>query len=200
MPQSKPILTVGISLINPQSADSLPKCAACKEIILDRFILRLASNEYTDSTTSKTSNDGLESGTQIDQLQHQQPVSITHWHARCLTCVQCNCQLTLKCYMRNGKPYCREDFFRRFAKTRCAHCEIGIAPNSQVRRVQENVYHLSCFDCIICKKQLNTGDEFYLMDDNRLVCKADYEAARQRGEWILLQMRLLSHHPLRHHS
>ena len=29
--------------------------------------------------------------------------------------------------------------------------------------------------------QLNTGDEFYLMEDKKLVCKADYEAAKARG-------------------
>lgn len=31
---------------------------------------------------------------------------------------------------------------------------------------------------------LSSGDEFYLMEDNKLVCKADYEAAKQRGELI----------------
>uniref|UniRef100_A0A8C6ZM32 LIM zinc-binding domain-containing protein n=1 Tax=Nothoprocta perdicaria TaxID=30464 RepID=A0A8C6ZM32_NOTPE len=43
------------------------------------------------------------------------------------------------------------------------------------------VYHLHCFACIVCKRQLATGDEFYLMEDSRLVCKADYETAKQRG-------------------
>lgn len=27
----------------------------------------------------------------------------------------------------------------------------------------------------------NLGDEFYLMEDNKLVCKSDYESAKQRG-------------------
>jgi len=27
-----------------------------------------------------------------------------------------------------------------------------------------------------------TGDEFYLMEDNKLVCKTDYESAKQRGK------------------
>lgn len=43
------------------------------------------------------------------------------------------------------------------------------------------MYHLHCFACIVCKRQLATGDEFYLMEDSRLVCKADYETAKQRG-------------------
>lgn len=50
-----------------------------------------------------------------------------------------------------------------------------------VRRAQDFVYHLHCFACIVCKRQLATGDEFYLMEDSRLVCKADYETAKQRG-------------------
>lgn len=50
-----------------------------------------------------------------------------------------------------------------------------------VRRAQDFVYHLHCFACIVCKRQLATGDEYYLMEDSRLVCKTDYETAKQRG-------------------
>lgn len=120
----------------------------------------------------------------MDIVNQSNQSQITHWHSSCLICTQCQCQLTQKCYMRSGKAYCREDFFRQFAKTRCAHCELGVAPNSQVRRAQDNVYHLDCFNCVICKQQLNTGDEFYLMEDSKLVCKTDYEAARQRGKYF----------------
>ena len=45
----------------------------------------------------------------------------------------------------------------------------------------------------MCKRQLNTGDEFYLMEDNKLVCKADYEAAKARGKLHLL-LNLLDFH------
>lgn len=50
-----------------------------------------------------------------------------------------------------------------------------------VRRAQENVYHLQCFLCAMCSRQLNTGDEFYLMEDRKLVCKPDYETAKAKG-------------------
>ena len=73
---------------------------------------------------------------------------------------------------------------RRFG-TRCAGCNQPIPPTQVVRRAQENVYHLQCFACFICTHQLSTGDEFYLMDDRKLVCKADYEAARARGRCYL---------------
>lgn len=70
---------------------------------------------------------------------------------------------------------------RRFG-TKCAACQQGIPPTQVVRRAQDFVYHLHCFACIVCKRQLATGDEYYLMEDSRLVCKADYETAKQRGE------------------
>lgn len=71
--------------------------------------------------------------------------------------------------------------YRHFG-TKCAGCDRGIPPTEVVRRAQDNVYHLECFACLMCSRQLNTGDEFYLMEDKKLVCKTDYEAAKARGE------------------
>ncbi|CAL1262501.1 unnamed protein product [Larinioides sclopetarius] len=103
------------------------------------------------------------------------------WHGKCLKCIDCQAQLADKCFARNGQVFCKDDFFKRFG-TKCAGCEQGIPPTQVVRRAQDNVYHLHCFACILCKRQLNTGDEFYLMEDNKLVCKADYEAAKAREQ------------------
>ncbi len=50
-----------------------------------------------------------------------------------------------------------------------------------MRRAQENVYHLECFACAICARKLDTGDEFYLMEDQKLLCKPDYEASKLKG-------------------
>ncbi|KAK7504513.1 hypothetical protein BaRGS_00004379, partial [Batillaria attramentaria] len=101
------------------------------------------------------------------------------WHAKCLKCADCQAQLSDKCFSKGDKVYCKEDFFKRFG-TKCAGCEKGIPPTEVVRRAQEHVYHLDCFACLMCSRQLNTGDEFYLMEDRKLVCKADYEAAKAR--------------------
>jgi hypothetical protein len=38
----------------------------------------------------------------------------------------------------------------------------------------------------MCNQQLKTGDEFYLMEDRKLVCKSDYETAKARGEIMCL--------------
>lgn len=76
-------------------------------------------------------------------------------------------------------PSCCPD--RRFG-TKCTACQQGIPPTQVVRKAQDFVYHLHCFSCVICNRQLATGDEFYLMEDGRLVCKEDYETAKQNGK------------------
>ncbi|CAG5124527.1 unnamed protein product, partial [Candidula unifasciata] len=101
------------------------------------------------------------------------------WHSKCLKCADCMAQLSDKCFSKGDKVYCKDDFFKRFG-TKCASCDKGIPPTEVVRRAQENVYHLDCFACLMCARQLNTGDEFYLMEDRKLVCKTDYEAAKAR--------------------
>lgn len=108
----------------------MPRCHGCHGHILDRFILKLGQ----------------------DKGVH------TCWHTACLICCDCNIPLTEKCYLKNNSPYCREDFFKRHAKTRCANCEFGIAPGTIVRRAQDNVYHMDCFACILCKRTLITGN------------------------------------------
>lgn len=80
----------------------------------------------------------------------------------------------------------------RLFGTRCAGCNQLIPPTQVVRRAQENVYHLQCFSCFICTRQLTTGDEFYLVHDRKLVCKADYEAARAKGVWCVYVHRCVS--------
>uniref|UniRef100_M3YJR5 LIM homeobox 3 n=1 Tax=Mustela putorius furo TaxID=9669 RepID=M3YJR5_MUSPF len=105
-----------------------------------------------------------------------------HWHSKCLKCTDCHAPLAERCFSRGENVYCKDDFFKRFG-TKCAACQLGIPPTQVVRRAQDFVYHLHCFACVVCKRQLATGDEFYLMEDSRLVCKADYETAKQRGQW-----------------
>ena len=70
--------------------------------------------------------------------------------------------------------------YRRYG-TKCSACDLGIPPTQVVRRAQDYVYHLQCFMCTMCSRQLNTGDEFYLMEDGKLVCKPDYETAKAKG-------------------
>ena len=62
---------------------------------------------------------------------------------------------------------------RRFG-TKCGGCSQGISPNDLVRRARSKVFHLNCFTCMMCNKQLSTGEELYIIDENKFVCKDDY--------------------------
>ena len=66
---------------------------------------------------------------------------------------------------------------RRFG-TKCGGCSLGISPNDLVRRARNKVFHLKCFTCVMCRKQLSTGEELYVIDENRFICKEDYLASR----------------------
>ncbi|EMP37708.1 Protein AATF [Chelonia mydas] len=95
------------------------------------------------------------------------------WHVKCVQCCECKCNLTEKCFSREGKLYCKNDFFRCFG-TKCAGCSQGISPSDLVRRARSKVFHLNCFTCMMCNKQLSTGEELYIIDENKFVCKEDY--------------------------
>lgn len=36
------------------------------------------------------------------------------------------------------------------------------------------MFHLNCFTCLVCRKQLSTGEELYVLEDNKFICKEDY--------------------------
>lgn len=101
------------------------------------------------------------------------------WHTKCVQCCDCRCNLTDKCFSRDGKLFCRNDFFKRFG-TKCAGCSLGISPTDLVRRARSKVFHLKCFTCLVCRKQLSTGEELYVLDEHRFVCKDDYLARHQQ--------------------
>ncbi|KAJ6659126.1 hypothetical protein lerEdw1_019429 [Lerista edwardsae] len=106
------------------------------------------------------------------------------WHIKCVQCCECKCNLTEKCFSREGKLYCKNDFFRRFG-TKCAGCAQGISPSDLVRKARSKVFHLNCFTCMVCNKQLSTGEELYIIDENKFVCKDDYLSSTSLKEGSL---------------
>lgn len=92
--------------------------------------------------------------------------------------VQKNCVSTAhyKCRKNsfNFMVFCLLFYLCRRYGTKCSGCGQGIAPSDLVRKPRDKVFHLNCFTCCICRKQLSTGEQLYVLDDNKFICKDDY--------------------------
>jgi hypothetical protein len=91
--------------------------------------------------------------------------------------------------------------FRRFG-TKCGGCAQGISPNDLVRRAKSKVFHLNCFTCMMCNKQLSTGEEMYILDEFKFVCKEDYLSNSNGKDTTLLSgmEHDLNHIPIFNHK
>lgn len=72
-------------------------------------------------------------------------------------------------------PLTASPIFNRTFGTKCDGCAQGILPSDLVRRAKSKVFHLNCFTCVMCNKQLSTGEELYILDEFKFVCKEDYQ-------------------------
>lgn len=101
------------------------------------------------------------------------------WHASCLKCADCNQYLdeSCTCFVRDGKTYCKRDYSRLFGH-KCAKCDQTFMKNDFVMRAKDNAYHIDCFRCVACSRQLIPGDEFALREDG-LFCKADHDVVER---------------------
>jgi len=96
------------------------------------------------------------------------------WHPACVRCELCRKLLDEKCFYKEGKMYCKDDFYRCFGP-KCGGCGEKIHYQDFVRKARDKVYHLRCFTCSLCSKQLSTGEVLYLQPgDEGFVCKDHY--------------------------
>lgn len=69
-------------------------------------------------------------------------------------------------------------FLCRLYGIKCAKCNIGFSKNDFVMRARSKVYHIECFRCVACSRQLIPGDEFALREDG-LFCRADHDVVER---------------------
>lgn len=98
-----------------------------------------------------------------------------NYHKDCIRCADCSSSLNDKCYTFEGKLYCRQDFWHRFGP-KCSACQESIKSSELVQRLKGGnlLFHLSCFSCRDCKRQLQAGEQLHLLDDKRLLCERDF--------------------------
>ncbi|XP_050079110.1 trypsin-like [Anopheles maculipalpis] len=96
------------------------------------------------------------------------------WHSACLRCCICHTPLDHQpsCFLRERQIYCKTDYTKTFG-TKCARCSRTISATDWVRRARDLIFHLACFACDSCGRQLSTGEQFALVDD-KVLCKTHY--------------------------
>ena len=64
-------------------------------------------------------------------------------------------------------------FYFRLFGTKCEKCHHSFGKTDFVMRAKNKIFHLECFRCMACHKQLIPGEEFALQNDGTLFCKED---------------------------
>ncbi|XP_031629609.1 paxillin isoform X4 [Contarinia nasturtii] len=83
------------------------------------------------------------------------------WHTEHFFCAQCGQQFGEEGFHeRDGKPYCRNDYFEMFAP-KCSGCNRAIMEN-YISALNAQ-WHAECFVCRDCKKPVR-GKSFYAME------------------------------------
>lgn len=99
-----------------------------------------------------------------------------HWHLACLLCSECGCSLSDgdTCLIRDGQPYCRTDYIRRFGCV-CCLCHSKISASDLVMRAKSQVFHLECFQCSACEHRLQPGEQ-YALSSGKLFCQKHFDS------------------------
>ena len=120
------------------------------------------------------------------------------FHLECFRCVACEKQLV------PGDEFALRDdglfnfliflltIFLRLFGTKCDKCHRSFGKNDFVMRAKNKIFHLECFRCVACEKQLVPGDEFALRDDG-LFCREDHQD-NDRKDSILDNNNTIIHH------
>uniref|UniRef100_A0A3B1IVS9 Zgc:56628 n=1 Tax=Astyanax mexicanus TaxID=7994 RepID=A0A3B1IVS9_ASTMX len=113
-----------------------------------------------------------------------------YWHCRCLTCSCCFtplAQIGTSCFTRSGMILCRSDYLRLFGTGGvCRGCRSSIPAGEMVMKAKSYMFHIRCFVCSVCWKQLVPGDRFHcengtLFCDQEKLTGSESSRTRLRG-------------------
>ena len=81
----------------------------------------------------------------------------------------------------------------RLFGTKCDKCLRSFGKNDFVMRAKNKIFHLECFRCVACEKQLVPGDEFALRDDG-LFCREDHQESDHHRKDSIENNNTILHH------
>jgi len=83
------------------------------------------------------------------------------FHPECFNCAYCGKLFSNSpFYLEDGLPYCEEDWNELFT-TKCVSCGFPIEAGDRWVEALNNNYHSQCFNCTLCKKNLE-GQSFFV--------------------------------------
>jgi len=83
------------------------------------------------------------------------------FHPECFVCAYCGkIFANSPFYLEDGLPYCEEDWNELFT-TKCVSCGFPIEAGDRWVEALNNNYHSQCFNCMLCKKNLE-GQGFFV--------------------------------------
>ncbi|XP_034254846.1 PDZ and LIM domain protein Zasp isoform X4 [Thrips palmi] len=83
-----------------------------------------------------------------------------HFHPECFNCVYCGKLFgNSPFFLEDGQPYCENDWNELFT-TKCFACGFPIEAGDRWVEALSNNYHSQCFNCSMCKKNLE-GQSFF---------------------------------------
>ncbi|XP_005278918.1 LIM domain kinase 1 isoform X1 [Chrysemys picta bellii] len=90
------------------------------------------------------------------------------WHADCFRCCECGALLSHQYYEKDGRLYCKKDYWARFGEL-CHGCSEQIT-KGLVMVAGEQKYHPECFSCLSCRAFIGDGDTYALVERSKLYC------------------------------
>lgn len=185
----------GTSVLNNNESLADHNDISSKIIDSDKSICSDNTNTNTNTNTSNNNNNNTDSGNinnngnrnnkNLDRCARCQEVikdrfifSVVNlkYHQDCLKCADCSIKMNDRCFTKqDGKFYCKRDFWRRFGP-KCTACCGVIDQGDWVQEIKsmKKTYHLRCFNCQECKRQLKEGDHYHIIENRKLLCRQDF--------------------------
>ena len=124
---------------------------------VDKSVNKTSRNAYDNNNVNPSMCAGCENDIKSDQslllaLEKQ-------WHLWCFNCYKCGMLLAGDYMVRDGMPYCEQDYQTEFGVS-CASC--GGYITGKVLQAGDKHYHPSCSHCAKCGQIFGEGEEMYL--------------------------------------